>query len=450
MDDKYTESLLKEIESLKKRVKELEMFEAGHEKTERVLKKSEEKYRQLVELTRTGFLILDNRGAVIDANGEYVRLAGYKTFDEIAGRSVLEWTAKSEIEKNRKAVEECVRNGHIYGLEINYVDREGRIIPIEINAFTEGMGDNLRIISLCRDISERREAEESIKTEQEFTKKILDAQTDTFFVFDPFSGKALKWNKAFEQTSGYSGDEISRMKAPDAYHSKEDLEKALQAIPQIIEKGHGRIELELVRKDGRKIPFEYVASVISDSFGKPRLFISIGRDISERRKVVAKLKRSAEEWDKTFSSISDFIFILDAESKITRANKSFLDAIKMKAEDVLGRHCYEILHKSDKPWPNCPHQKTMTDCMAHTEEVDDPNIGFPLLVTTSPILDDNGVLIGSVHIAKDISVLKKTENELKEKMRELERFQKVTMGRERRIIELKDEIKRMRDVGHKT
>lgn len=76
--------------------------------------------------------------------------------------------------------------------------------------------------------------------------------------------------------------------------------------------------------------------------------------------------------------------------------------------------------------------------------MDDPNIGAPLLVATSPIFNDKGELTGSVHIAKDISEIKKARQELELKLRDLERFQKVTMGREERIIGLKEEVKRLK------
>ncbi len=132
-------------------------------RAEEALQESEQKYRKLVELTQTGFLILDHRGAVIDANNEYVRLTGHHTLTEIVGRSVIKWTAEYEKEKNVRAIEECVRVGCINNLEIDYVNGQGRITPIEINAFVEGQGETLRIISLCRDITERKQAEEAIK-----------------------------------------------------------------------------------------------------------------------------------------------------------------------------------------------------------------------------------------------------------------------------------------------
>ena len=123
--------------------------------------------------------------------------------------------------------------------------------------------------------------------------------------------------------------------------------------------------------------------------------------------------KSGNEWQKTFDAIADLIFIQDTDFNIIRANKAFAKALNMKPEDIIGKKCYEILHKKNEPWDTCPFEKTRKDKKPHSEQVDDPNISIPLLVTTTPIFDEKEKLVGSVHIAKDISKIKKTEKRLK-------------------------------------
>ena len=127
------------------------------------MRASEEKYRALVESTDTGYLIVDGQGRVIDANREYVRLTGHSELAEILGRRVTEWTAEHEKDKNAKALAQCANDGFIRNLAIDYVDGNGRVTPVEINATVIGSGESLRIISLCRDISERVEIEKSLR-----------------------------------------------------------------------------------------------------------------------------------------------------------------------------------------------------------------------------------------------------------------------------------------------
>lgn len=142
-------------------------------KAEELLRASEEKYRALVETTGTGYLILDSEGRVVDANAEYVRLTGHAELRDILGKSVTEWTAEYEKEKNATAIARCVKDGFIKDLVIDYVDGNGRITPVEISATVDKIGASLRIISLCRDITVRKRAEAAIVREVQRTSSLI-------------------------------------------------------------------------------------------------------------------------------------------------------------------------------------------------------------------------------------------------------------------------------------
>jgi PAS domain S-box-containing protein len=132
-------------------------------RTEAALRASEEQYRALVETTDTGFVILDNEGRVLDTNAEYARLTGHRDPREIRGRSVVEWTAEHHKQMNAKAVVDCFEKGHVRNLEIDYVDAHGNVTPVEVNATLVETGGMRRILTLCRDITERKNAEESLR-----------------------------------------------------------------------------------------------------------------------------------------------------------------------------------------------------------------------------------------------------------------------------------------------
>lgn len=136
---------------------------------------------------------------------------------------------------------------------------------------------------------------------------------------------------------------------------------------------------------------------------------NLNQEIAERKKTQEKLRRSAEEWENTFNAVADLVFVQDNDFNIVRVNKAFCDALKLKPEQIIGRKCYELLHNSDKPWPDCPFDKSRRDKKIHTEEVNDPNLGFPVLVTTSPILNEKGQVVNMVQVVRDISDLKKVD-----------------------------------------
>jgi PAS domain S-box-containing protein len=137
------------------------------------LRLSEVKYRTVVEMTGTGYLIIDSQGTVLDANQEYVRLSGHAALREILGRSVIEWTAEGAKQRNAEAVAQCAKDGFIRNFVTEYVDGKGRATFIEVNATVEGEGESARIISLCRDVTERKRHEQAI---QELSGRLISAQ----------------------------------------------------------------------------------------------------------------------------------------------------------------------------------------------------------------------------------------------------------------------------------
>ncbi|KPA17167.1 multi-sensor hybrid histidine kinase [Candidatus Magnetomorum sp. HK-1] len=151
---------------------------------------------------------------------------------------------------------------------------------------------NSMICNLNESIVERELAEAALQKEKELTEIAFNSLQDTFFLFDVTNGKAIRWNKTFNDISGYTDEEISKMKAPDSYYSPETLKKAMVFIQKVLKERFGIIEMELICKSGRKVPTEYSVSVINDASGNPKYFISIGRDITERKKVEAQLQQS--------------------------------------------------------------------------------------------------------------------------------------------------------------
>ncbi len=62
-----------------------------------------------------------------------------------------------------------------------------------------------------------RKQTEKFKVKKELTEAALNAQRDTFFIFNPRTGRVIRWNKAFNEISGYSDEEIRSLKASDSY-----------------------------------------------------------------------------------------------------------------------------------------------------------------------------------------------------------------------------------------
>ncbi|MBF0519622.1 MAG: PAS domain S-box protein, partial [Nitrospirae bacterium] len=146
--------------------------------------------------------------------------------------------------------------------------------------------------------------------------------------------------------------------------------------------------------------------------------------IKERTRMAGIIKQSEEEWDTIFNSITDMVSIHDSNFIIKKANESFLKFTGMNRDDVTGRRCYTLVHGTNQPFCNCPHERCLQSREHEILEIEDERTSLSLLVSVSPVFDKDGNFLYSVHIAKDISELKQVEKELRVKSYILERMNK--------------------------
>ncbi|HMK55979.1 MAG TPA: PAS domain S-box protein [Dissulfurispiraceae bacterium] len=138
----------------------------------------------------------------------------------------------------------------------------------------------------------------------------------------------------------------------------------------------------------------------------------------ENLRLFEHVTEAEQELENIFESISDLMYINARDYSIKKINRAVVDKIGKPPEEIIGKKCYEIFHGMDSPWELCPHHKTVSTNRSYVGEVDDPNLGGTFLISSSPLFDQGGELTGTVHIARDVSEIKK----LKEKMVSIERM----------------------------
>ncbi|MBK7029121.1 MAG: PAS domain-containing sensor histidine kinase [Bacteroidales bacterium] len=125
-------------------------------------------------------------------------------------------------------------------------------------------------------------------------------------------------------------------------------------------------------------------------------------------------------WEAIFDSIPDLVTVIDKNCKVVRANKAMLERIGKTENLMAGHFCYETIHGMNHPHEGCPHVEMLKDGKGHVGELYEPLLDGVFLVSTTPVFDQNGDILGSVHIARDITGRKKAEEKLQEYNKELE------------------------------
>ncbi|GAF87188.1 unnamed protein product, partial [marine sediment metagenome] len=143
-----------------------------------------------------------------------------------------------------------------------------------------------------------------------------------------------------------------------------------------------------------------------------RLYEEVRKELAERKKAEDRIKRAAEEWRTTFDSITDLVSVCDKDFRLTRVNKAFADVAKKKPKELIGKPCYEVVHGTNEPTPNCPHKVTIETKKPATADFFEPHLGMHLELSTSPIFDEKGEVVASAHLIRDITERKRAEEEL--------------------------------------
>ncbi len=306
---------------------------------ESLLKQLEDIYKNVLETISEHIVYYDKDFKIIWANktaADSINL----TPEQLVGKNCYNlWQGRNE------PCEECPVLKTLKSGELN--SRE-MITPDGRRWFVEGypvFNDNNKIsgvVEITRDITELKKVEDAIQTEKKFTENVINASIDTIFVFNPQTGKALRWNKAFNEASGYSDEEISSMKAPNSYYNEEDLKRSSKAIEKLIEEGRVKVELSLITKDGKSVPFEYYATLIKSINGEP-LVVSLGRDITERKVAEHKLKESEMKYRNILENLMEGYYETDLIGNLVYANVEYCKIMGYSKEEVIGKN-YRLLY----------------------------------------------------------------------------------------------------------
>ncbi|MDO8578715.1 MAG: PAS domain-containing protein [Dehalococcoidales bacterium] len=264
---------------------------------------------------------------------------------------------------------------------------------------------------LEKEIEKRKQAEESLKKSEQRWATTLASIGDAVIATDK-AGNTAFMNAEAELLTGWTLREASGRPVEEVFHVvNEQTRQVIESpVAKVIRTGQVcglANHTSLVRKDGTEIPIDDSGAPIISEGGDITGAVLVFRDISRRRKVEDRVRQLADQWQLTFDSITDPISIQDKDFKLVRVNKAYADAVRMKEAELTGRKCYEVIHGLTCHIAGCPHQKTLETGKSSTVEFFEPRLGIYIEASTSPILDKNGEVTGTVHIAKNITARKK-------------------------------------------
>lgn len=313
---------------------------------EQALRKSEEKFRNIIETMNEGLLMVDNNDVILFANTRLCNMFGFQQ-EELLGKRGLEIIIYEKdrhiiIERNKKRLEKISDSYHIRG-----ITKSGNIIWLSISGspVTDDTGAVIGSIGLITDITDAKLAEIAlIKSEQRY-RTIVDTANEGIWTMDEQFVTSYVNNK-MASILGYEvhemlGKKINQFMLHDECNDNEKkIENRQKGVNEIYER-------TFVRKDGSLCNCIVSANPLMDEAGSFCGSFAMLTDISELRHIEKELLEKNQQIEAFFNYSLDLLCIANIEGYFIRLNPEWKKTLGYSLQDLEGHRFFDFVHPDD-------------------------------------------------------------------------------------------------------
>jgi two-component system cell cycle sensor histidine kinase/response regulator CckA len=383
--------------------------------------RSPDQFRIIFDSVTDGILIFEPNGRILEANPVVCQRLGY-TRDELLARTIpeLDTAASAALFEARIAL--VCREGFAT-FEIEHMRKDGSTLPLEVGSRTMRFDGKAAILSVQRDITERRRAEAEAREQARLVEELLDA-IPTPIVSKDCEGRIRQCNRAFIKSWGLTRDQVLGKSISELGLPGGDQYAAIDA--SVIHTGQViQHESWVPVVDGaRRILMTRAPMRWED--GGIRGTVTTAVDITERYLVEQALRQSEERFRTLFESASDSIFMIEADGRFLDVNRAAAECLGYTKDEMRAMSIADIC--PPEYGPLIPVQ--LAEALAHGRKAlenthvrrDGSTIPVEVVVTAVE-LEGRQVLIS---IARDVSERKRAEAErtvLEDRLRQAQKME---------------------------
>jgi PAS domain S-box-containing protein len=386
--------------------------------------------RSLIEASLDPLVTINPEGKITDVNEATVKVTGLAR-DRLIGTDFSDYFI--EPAKAREGYQQVFSKGFVTDYPLTIRHKDGALTDVLYNAslYRDTHGDVLGAFAAARDVTAQKHA-------AEYARSLIEAALDPMVTISA-EGKITDVNEATIKVTGLPRDRLIGTDFSDYFT---DPAKAREGYQQVFSQGFVTdYPLTIRHKDGGLTDVLYNASVYRDARGNVLGVFAAARDMTAQ-KHAAQYARSLIE------ASLDPLVTISPEGKITDVNEATIKVTGLRRDRLIGTDFSDYFTepaKAREGYRQVFSQGFVTDYPLTIRHKDGGLTD--VLYNASVYRDARGNVLGVFAAARDVTAQKRAEAEVAaqrsrelERLAELERFQKLTVGRELKMIELKKEI----------
>lgn len=393
---------------------------------EMALRANERKLSAIFEQAPLGIAIIDSTtGQFLKVNQQYCSIAGY-TESEMLDLAFQQITHPDDLQKDLDNMQRLrVGELQLFQMEKRYIRKDGSVVWVNLTCVPlwGTPGTELQHIAMAEDITARKQSEEQLAESERKYRELVE-HANSIILRWTHDGRITFLNEFGQRFFGYSSEEIIGRHVmgtivPTADGEGRDLRQLMDEIcadPVAFEQNVN----ENMRRNGERAWIAWTNRIVKDARGQVAEILSIGTDITERRRMLETLKESEAQLSLILNNVSDVIFAIAVEPndnfRFISVNQRFLEVTGLPESQVVGALVQDIIPESAHAVVFKRYNEAIRSRQpAHWEEVSDYPTGRKIgHVTVVPAIDAHGTctqLVGMVH---DITEIKRAEEAIRE------------------------------------
>jgi PAS domain S-box-containing protein len=251
--------------------------------SERALRASWEQYRAIFNAWADAVVLRAADFSIVDVNATYEAMSGYK-LDEVLGVDHV-LANPPEVGPTIRALHERALAGEPIALDTVLVRRDGQRYDLELRGVPIQHRGQPHVLYIGRDITQRKQAVTALRASEEQYRAIFNASADALMLWDRHL-RRIDVNPAHERIFGYTRDDVVGRGFEGLDYPQDMVRQRLEMLQRALDGEALQVEVEAMRKDGRRILTE-LRTIPFQHLGEPHV-LQVARDITAQRAAQAE------------------------------------------------------------------------------------------------------------------------------------------------------------------